>query len=125
MSRRALTLLETLVCGLLISCVVLGVVGLFVGCAQAFRHADQQEMAGRMAEQALEKARVTPFAELVIGRRPLANWTADDIEYQGVQEILAQPASTKLKRVRVTITWSYRKHAQQLVRESWINAIKS
>lgn len=123
-SRRALSLLETLICGLLISCVLLGVVGLFVGGTRAIRHAEQQEAAGRVAEQALEKARATPFPDLHLGQTPLPATNQDDVHYRGIQEVFSDPTITNLKRVRVTVFWRYQNRSLQLVREGWVNAVK-
>lgn len=127
MKRRGMTLLEMLICGLLISCVVLGVAGLFAGCARAFRHSDNQEQAARMAEEAIEQARATPLAQLQLGQRTLPPQTLDKVDFQGVQEVLPEASTSPLllKRVRVTVTWTYRSRRQQLVRESWLSALKN
>jgi len=124
-SRRGLTILETLICGLLISCVLLGVVGLFVGGARAIRHADQQEAAGRVGEQALEKARVTPFSNLALGQTPLPTANENDVHYSAIQEVFSDPTVTNLKRVRITVSWKYQNRPLQLVREGWVNAVKT
>jgi len=127
MKRRGFTLLEMLICGLLISCVILGVVGLFAGCARAYRHSDHQEQAGRLVEETLEQARSQPFSQLRLGRTTLADQTYDEIVYQAEEEVLAEASVSPqfLKRIRVTVYWTYCNHRQQLIRESWLSAIKT
>ena len=125
--HRGFTLLETLVCGFLISCVLLAVAGLFAGSARALRHVSNQAQAGSLATQALERCRALGCSRLNMGTMPLAPTTLDGVEFRGLQEISAQPGtpSQLLKRVRVTVTWKYYNRPQQLVRESWLSAIKS
>ena len=127
MRNRAFTLLETLVCGFLISCVLLAVAGLFAGSARALRHASNQAQAGSLASQALERARALGCAQLTMGTIPLAPITLDSVEYRGFQETLAQSGTSPqlLKRVRITVNWKYYNRPQQLVRESWLSALKS
>ena len=127
MKSRGFTLLEMLICGLLISCVVLGVVGLFAGCARAYRHSDHQEQAARLAEEVFEQARSLPFPQLRLGRTALPDCSYDGIVFQAEEEVLAEASVSPqlLKRVKVTVHWTFRNQRQQMIRESWLSAIKT
>ncbi len=127
LKRRGLTLLEMLVCGLLISCVLLGVAGLFAGSARAMQHQARQQQAALVAEEILEQQRADGFAALQPGGRDFPAVQADQVEYRARLEVLDAPGTSPqlLKRLRVTVTWKIRGHEQQLVRESWLCAIKN
>jgi len=125
--RRGVTLLESLFCTLFVGCVILAVVGLFAGSARALAHCANRARAGALAEEALEKVRATGFAQLSPGSQPIPAVVLEGISYAGTREILNDPTtpSQMLKRVRVTLRWSDRNRPQELVRESWLSALKS
>ena len=129
MSRRGVTLVETALCTFLIACVALAVAGLFVGSARALRHSSQRAQAAALVDQAVEQVRANGFGQLNLGIQPLPPVTQDGVTYEGEREILdlTNPATPGhlLKRVRVTVRWKDRKGTNQLVRESWLSALKS
>lgn len=129
MSRRGVTLVETALCIFLIACVALAVAGLFVGSARALRHSSQRAQAAGVVDQAVEQLRAGGFENLTLGVQPVPPVTLDGVTYEGEREILelidpATPTSL-LKRVRVTVRWKVRSGNHQLVRESWLSALKS
>ena len=100
-----------------------------VGSARALRHSSQRAQAAALVDQAVEQVRANGFGQLNLGIQPLPPVTQDGVTYEGEREILdlTNPATPGhlLKRVRVTVRWKDRKGTNQLVRESWLSALKS
>lgn len=126
MKRRGLTLLESFVCNLLVACVILTVFGLFVGSSRALQQASQRAQAGDIAQRELEARRAIGFEQLLPGRQAIPAQTLEGITYEGQWEVRASPDHpTLLKIVRVEVRWTFQNRPQQLVRESWLSALRN
>ncbi len=126
MIRRGFTVLESLVCNLLVACITLAAFGLFVGSSQALHLASQRSQAGDLAHREIEIRRSLGFAQLLPGRVSLPAQTIEGVRYTGECEVAVHPDfPTDLKTVRVRIEWTVHNRPHQVVRESWLSALRN
>lgn len=125
-ARQGVTLLESFVCSFLLACVILTVVGLFVGSARALKQSSQRAHAGEIASRQIELLRATGFDQITLGTGTIPPVTVDQITYQGEWQVEADPAypPTVLKKLRVRIRWTSQNRPAELVRENWLSAIR-
>ena len=124
---RGFSLGEMVFCLALLTLVLGGVLKLLPVSTLAIRRVECSFHAHSLAESALERDRSGGFGNLVIGTAPTVSTTLDNMTYDTVVEVFQVGTNDVklIKGLRATVQWQYRGKTYQVVRESWMSAVKS
>lgn len=120
---RALSLLETVVSGFILTLLVIFVVSLFPGSLIAIQSSESRIQADSLASNLLEEMRHRPFDKIVA--LPAGQESRERSVLNYTTEVGPVPGSNPLflKKLRVVVTWTERNKERRLVRETWVHSL--
>ena len=122
--RLGLSLLETVISGFVLTLVIIFVASLFPGSLLAIQTSESLIQADYLASSLVEEIRHQSFDDMVA--LPPATVTRGRSELSYTTEVGPVPNSDPrfLKKVRVVVTWTERSKSREVVRETWVHALR-
>lgn len=125
--RRGFTLIDSIVSFFLLGMALMVVLQLFPGAILATRQAEFESQANLMATQALEETRARGFSKVPMTPQSLPDRTLDGVVLHGQVGgyLVSGRNSQYLKGIRARVWWDFRGQRRELVREVWINNVRT
>ncbi|MEW6280461.1 MAG: hypothetical protein AB1758_17675 [Candidatus Eremiobacterota bacterium] len=126
--RRGLTLMETVVSCFVLALVLIALFNIFPTSMYALKQGENQIVADQMAQSVLEVYRADSFEFLDanLGTVTLADQKLGGVTFRSDLEIFNPPGTRDdlVKGLRVTVNWTFQGKIRNVVRETWVSAVR-
>lgn len=124
MTRRGLSLIETVYAALLLGFIALFLLNLYPSSFVALKRGDATLAADNLANNVLEDLHSRSFANLIPGSEPAyQKWSGGGIEYTPVVALSYLPDANEkyLKVAKVTVQWTYGQKTHAVVHQAYLH----
>lgn len=118
------SLLETVISGFILSLVIIFIASLFPSSLLAIQTSESRIQADYLASALLEEMRHREFDDIVAIPDGVVTRGRSNLNFH--TEVGPVPNSDPrfIKRLRVEVTWTERSKTRQVVRETWVHALR-